>query len=403
MSKKWETVQKDSKDRHLRREETQRKNGRYCFKYVDAKGRTRCAHSWTLTTRNRTPKGKKTGSCLRELEKEIQRDLFDNVAPDDMTVYELALRYNETKTAVKQSTRAGYKTVLNDLARDEFGSRRISDVTSFEAKRWLIDLRNVHGKRCGSIRTIRGVLKPAFQMAEENDLIRRNPFNFEPAAVLVNDMVARETLTPKQERRFLGFVANDKRYQRYCDALFITLNTGLCISEFCGLTVNDLDFNEGSIRVNKQLQQSSDMRCYIERPKTESGVRYVPMTNAVPASFKRVLVNRPHPAREPVIDGVSGFLLLDKNEVPHVALHWQKYFQYAVAKHNRIYKEELPKITPHVCRHTFCSKMARKGMDLAKLKYIMGHSDIEVTFNTYTHLGFDDVKANTLGYESGTA
>ena len=181
------------------------------------------------------------------------------------------------------------------------------------------------------------------------------------------------------------------------------MNTGLCISEFCGLTVNDLDFNEGSIRVNKQLQQSSDMRCYIERPKTESGVRYVPMTNAVPASFKRVLLNRPHPAREPVVDGVSGFLLLDKNEIPRVALHWQKYIQYAVAKHNHIYKEELPKITSHVCRHTFCSKMARKGMDPAKLNYIMGHSDIEVTFNTYTHLGFDDVKANTLGYESGTA
>lgn len=127
------------------------------------------------------------------------------------------------------------------------------------------------------------------------------------------------------------------------------------------------------------------------------------MTNAVPASFKRVLVNRPHPARGPVVDGASGFLLLDKNEIPRVALHWQKYFQYAVAKHNRIYKEELPKITPHVCRHTFCSKMARKGMDPAKLKYIMGHSNIEVTFNTYTHLGFDDVKADMLGYESGAA
>ncbi len=47
--------------------------------------------------------------------------------------------------------------------------------------------------------------------------------------------------------------------------------------------------------------------------------------------------------------------------------------------------------------------MARKGMNSAKLKYIMGHSDIEVAFNTYTHLGFDDVKADMLGYESGAA
>lgn len=103
-------------------------------------------------------------------------------------------------------------------------------------------------------------------MAEENNLIRRNPFNFELATVLVNDMVARDALTPKQERRFLEFAANDKHYQRYYDAFFTLLNTGLRISEFCGLTVDDLDFKESSIRVNKQLQRSSDMRYYIERP-----------------------------------------------------------------------------------------------------------------------------------------
>lgn len=71
---------------------------------------------------------------MRDLEKGIQRDLFDKVAPDDMTVYEFALHYTETKSAVKQTTRAGYKTVLNYLAKDEFGSRRIRDVTSFEPR-----------------------------------------------------------------------------------------------------------------------------------------------------------------------------------------------------------------------------------------------------------------------------
>ena len=53
----------------------------------------------------------------------------------------------------------------------------------------------------------------------------------------------------------------------------------------------------------------------------------------------------------------------------------------------------FPKITPHVCRHTFCSNMARSGMNLKTLQYIMGHSDISVTLNTYTHLTFDDAKA----------
>lgn len=396
-------TRKDMKGRILRRGESQRKDGRYCFKYVDARGKTRSVYSWTLTTHDFTPKRKRSGPCLRELEQRIQRDLFDNVAPENMTVLELATKYTETKTAVRPTTRTGYKTVLNFLADNEFGGRRISDITTLDAKEWLISLQRDHGKRYSSIHTIRGVLRPAFQLAEEDDLIRRNPFNFELATILVNDQVAREALTPKQERRFLDFVRSDSHYSRYYDAFYILLNTGLRISEFCGLTAEDIDFERGSVCVSKQLQRSSDMRYYIERPKTSSGVRYVPMSEGVAECFRRVVANRPKPPIEPVVDGVGGFLFLDKNQMPRVALHWEKYFQYAVAKHNRIYKDELPKITPHVCRHTFCSKMARKGMDPVKLKYVMGHSDIDVTYNTYTHLGFDDVKADVLRFEEEAA
>ena len=50
----------------------------------------------------------------------------------------------------------------------------------------------------------------------------------------------------------------------------------------------------------------------------------------------------------------------------------------------------MPKVTPHVCRHTFCSNMAKSGMNPKTLQYIMGHSDIGITLNTYTHLGFED-------------
>ena len=56
----------------------------------------------------------------------------------------------------------------------------------------------------------------------------------------------------------------------------------------------------------------------------------------------------------------------------------------------RIYRIQLPKITPHVCRHTYCSNMAKSGMNPKVLQYLMGHSDISVTLNTYTHLKLDD-------------
>ena len=127
--------------------------------------------------------------------------------------------------------------------------------------------------------------------------------------------------------------------------------------------------------------------------KTESGKRMVPMTPEVEACFRRILEARAKPKIEPIIDGHSGFLFLDKNGMPMVALHWEKYFQHIVEKYNKIYKVQLPKITPHVCRHTFCSKMAKNGMNPKTLQYIMGHSDISVTLNTYTHVSFEDAQA----------
>ena len=57
-----------------------------------------------------------------------------------------------------------------------------------------------------------------------------------------------------------------------------------------------------------------------------------------------------------------------------------------------IYRIQMPNITPHVCRHTYCSNQAKAGMNPKTLQYLMGHSDISVTMNVYTHINFDDAE-----------
>ena len=74
-------------------------------------------------------------------------------------------------------------------------------------------------------------------------------------------------------------------------------------------------------------------------------------------------------------------------------LHWEKYFRLSVEKYNSIYRVQLPKITPHVCRHAFCTNMAKFGMNPKVLQYIMGHGDISVTLDTYTHIKVEDAIA----------
>ena len=274
---------RDNKSRILREGEYQRTDGRYRYRYIDEDGKEKNVYSWRLDKNDPTPRGKKRELSLREKEKQIQADLFDHIVTrgGNYTVVELVEKYTSLKTGVGHNTKAGYKTVINILNREAFGKQRIDKVRLSDAKAWLIKLQQVDGRGYSSIHSIRGVLRPAFQLAVDDDLIR-------------------------------------------------------------------------------------------------------------------ILANRVAPKIEPMVDGYAGFLFLDKNDKPMVALHWEKYLEHIIEKYNKIYRIQMPKVTPHVCRHTFCSNMAKSGMNPKTLQYIMGHSDISVTLNVYTHVQFDDAQAELL-------
>lgn len=384
---------RDSKNRILRTGESQRPDGMYMYRYVDANGKTQSIYSWRLVETDAVPYGKKDNGALRERIKKIQRDLDDNMQAEGggLTVLRLVEKYINQKRGVKPTTKAGYGTVINLLKEDSFGAKRIDKVRLSDAKGWLIKLQQEDGKSYSSIHSIRGVLRPAFQMAVDDDILRKNPFEFMLATVIVNDSVTREAISRKEERTFLEYVKNDAHYCKYYDGMYILFKTGMRISEFVGLTVSDLDMVKRTISIDHQLQRTGTS-IYIDTTKTTAGKRVIPMTDDVYECFERILARRKPPKVEPMIDGYSGFLYFDKDGHPMLALHWEKYFQHAVEKYNRTYRIQLPKITPHVCRHTYCSNMAKSGMNPKVLQYLMGHSDISVTLNTYTHLKLEDAK-----------
>lgn len=384
---------RDSKNRILRNGESQdKKNGRYIYKYYDILHKPHFLYSWKLEPTDKLPAGKKDDLSLREKIRLLQKDLEDgiDVQGGDMTVLQLVKRYLATKTGVKATTEAGYKTVLNILEKEAFAHLPIKKIHTTDAKTFLIKLQKEDKRSYSSIHSIRGVLRPAFATAVEDDFLRKNPFDFELAKVIINDSVTREAITREQMRKFLTFIKEDEYYRKYYDGIYILFHTGLRISEFVGLTISDLDMKNKTIRIDHQLQRKSDGTKYIETTKTNAGTRMLPMEDDVYACFQRILANRKPPLVEPTIDGYSGFLFLDKDNRPSVAMHWEHYFKHAWQKYNSIYKEELPLITPHVCRHTYCTNKAKSGMNPKTLQYLMGHSEISVTMDTYTHLGLQD-------------
>lgn len=167
-----------------------------------------------------------------------------------------------------------YRPVDLLLAKETFGKKTIRSVKTSDAKLFLIKLQQEDGKSYSSIHTIRGVLRPAFQMAVDDDILVKNPFGFQLAGVLVNDAVTREAISKDQMRKFLKFVHDDVVYCKYYEVVYILFHTGMRIPEFCGLTLKDIDLENRTINIDHQLQRTSDMRYIIETTKTDAGTEY---------------------------------------------------------------------------------------------------------------------------------
>lgn len=167
-------IRRDNKGRKLSTGESQDKDGRYRYKYNDSFGKRKSVYSWRLTESDSYPKGKRKDISLREKEKVIEKALCDAVSTNggDMTVLELVQRYISQKRGVKHNTQANYNFVINVIKKEKFGAKRIDTIKLSDAKAWLIKLQD-DGRGYSSIHSIRGVVRPAFQMAVDDDLIRK--------------------------------------------------------------------------------------------------------------------------------------------------------------------------------------------------------------------------------------
>ena len=375
---------RDNKGRILRTGESQRADGRYMYKYVNRAGETKVVYSWKLVATDRVPKGKRDDLSLREKEREIQRDLEDGIDTKGkkMTLCELYAKKTAQRINVKKNTLAGRKYLMDALKQDKLGSRSIDSIKPSDAKEWAVRMKE-KGYGFKTISNYKRSLKASFYMAIEDDYVRKNPFDFQLSEVIDDDSESRQALSEEQEEKMLSFLQYDTVYQKYYDDVLILLKTGLRISELCGLTVQDLDFENHTLNIDHQLLRNQE-GYYIETPKTKCGIRKVPMSEEAGKTFQRVL-KRKKTGKGIVIDGYRNFLFLNQKGMPMTACYYTSTLRNIVKKYNKYHDEPLPKITPHILRHTFCTRLAQKNMNPKNLQYIMGHSSIMITLNLYAH------------------
>ena len=382
---------KDHKGRKLREGESWRSDGRYSYRYTDIRtGKRLTIYAQDLPE-------------LREKEKQIAKDMEDNILTDGaikkMTLNTLFSRYMATRE-LADSTRTNYINIWNNRVKDEIGNIKVVQMLPSHVKAYYAKLSKT-GYAYSTIKFIHNMLYPALEMAVDDDIIRKNP-----AKGSISDYgrpaEEREALTLSQQEKMLAFVQKHNVYNAYYPMLTIMIGTGLRCGELIGLTWKDIDTKARTVSIDHQLiykNLGDGCRFHISTPKTESGVRTIPMTQDVLKAFEeqRKINFMIGKSKDVEVEGYKGFVFMAKtgrplmpsavNNVLYNIVDAYNKEEVKAAKKEHRKAELLPKISAHIMRHTACTRMAECRMDIKVLQYIMGHAHIDVTMEVYNHLG----------------
>lgn len=396
---------RDNKNRLLWKGEYQKEDGRYMYKYTDSHGKAGYVYSWTLTKTDRTPKGKQPGKCLRDLEIEIAKNIDAGInisLSKNSTVNDYFDKYMDLRKKLKSTTRRNYRYQYDSYARDAIGCMKISKVKYSDIKGLYSRLICEEDMKVSTLQNLNSILLPIFSLAVRDKVISDNPADkvyVEIKRECGDDTNKKRALTIAQQKALVKFVEHHPKLSRWYPLVVFLLGTGCRIGEACGLTWDDCDFKNNIIRIERTLcyypdENSGKCSFFFQTPKTKTGIREIPMLKDV----RKVLLEEKKNQMEcgfntKTIDGVSGlvFMTKGKNAVA------PRTFNYALDEIVKAYNQEeklrsigerrtpvyIQDISPHIFRHTFCTRLCEQQINIGVIQKIMGHSSISVTMNIY--------------------
>lgn len=386
-------ARKDLRGRALRKGEIQRKNDlRYMYSYTDPLGRRKFIYANDLTE-------------LREKEQQLQRDQLDGLdlyVAGKATVNDTFDRYMTTKYDLRDSTRNGYLYTYDHFVRDNFGLKKIIDIKYSDVLQYYHYLLDEKGIALGTLDSVHCLLHPTFQLAVRDDIIRKNPTDGvmrEVSKRAGKNRGIRHALTVEEQRAFMSYIANHPVYYHWWPIFTVLLGTGCRIGECIGLRWQDLDFEKRTISINHSVvyysqkgTRSSAM--HVSLPKTEAGVRQIPMLDMVKDAFEMEREEQKETGENrQVLDGMSGFVFTNRfGKIPNpqtindtISRIRNSYNAEEILNARKEHRETLllPEFSCHHLRHTFATRLCETETNLKVIQSIMGHRSIETTMDIY--------------------
>lgn len=346
-----------------------RKDGRWEARYIvshDENGRAKYRSVYGKTYTEAKKKRQEAMLKLAEMNYEEQ--------PKAGTVESVAYAWiRDCSHKWKESTKCRYQEKLDIYILPHFGKRELSDISTAEVEAFIsmIQVDGMPGRKpvgTGTARSVLTVLKQIRIHALKMD----HPVRFNPDCIIVRVHKADITVFSESEEKKL--VAQLSTDMDETDAGFLTcLFTGIRVGELCALNCDNIDLEDGVIRIRATMQRLPDhsgghkkTKITIDAPKSECSVRDIPINKDLSEVLRRF--HKP-----------GAFLLTGDKEKFVEPKTMENRFKRILKKCG------LRSAGVHSCRHTFSCRCIERGMDPKTLSEILGHANVATTLNTYVH------------------
>ncbi|NFL33880.1 site-specific integrase [Clostridium botulinum] len=343
----------------------------------------------------------KTVKELEEKIKTLVHDLDYNIKnnKDCFETFFIDWLFDVHFIGLKPSTKMRYETIYrNHIKNSELSNIKIKELTSRDIQTYY---NNKIKKGCSVtlVKSVHKIISPCIRYAYNNDFIIKD---FTTALILPKetekDKLNRKSsvipFTLEEQKQFISAIKGNK-----FEILFLAaLNSGLREGELLALTWKDINFKEKYINVNKNLAVVTEISkengrgestLEVQTPKTKKGIRKVSIPNFLATALKqykkqqiknRLKMNQFYNDNNLVFcDELGNYLNRDK----------------VVYRFKMVLEEnKMKEIKFHDLRHTYATRLFELGESAKTVQSFLGHSDVSVTLDTYTHV-LDSMKERT--------
>lgn len=285
---------------------------------------------------------------------------------------------NYEKEHIKPRTYRRYRGLIDLHISPNIGEIDTTELTRRQIQEFLSKKKKDGNIRTGetlsatSINLMLTILNMAFEYAIDMELADNNPCVRLKRSPQDGRKIEAYT---KDEQRKLKLIIK-KENDRRLFGITLCLYSGLRIGELIGLEWSDVDLQRGIITIDKTVYRekndNNEWQLYVDKPKTVSSERVIPLPAFVAEELKR------HKGT-----AKSEFVIENKQAERMSIRSYQYMFERLTEKAG------LRKLNFHALRHTFATRAIECGMDIKTLSEIMGHKNASITLNRYAHSMMD--------------